>query len=139
MTQPRTPRGTPTGGQFSEAAHGEADVTLDPPRPVDPQTAYRIEWRTFRYLTPGSDQDDDHEIRRQFAQHLQRFPAATWQAGWDAYIGPRQEILISPHKCRRCNGFGVDVRRGGMPCRECRGKGRTNLQALKANRAPAPG
>ena len=55
MTQPRTPRGVPSGGQFSGTSHAESDITLDDV----PERTENSTMRNYRLEREANDRIDE--------------------------------------------------------------------------------
>lgn len=67
MAQNRTPKGVPTGGQFAQTDHSEADIDLTDPadRPVTPDDVGEI----FRNVAAGDDYTEAHLVSIGYEKH----------------------------------------------------------------------
>ena len=122
---------------------------------VDPRTAHTIDARVLLAHVPRLDQNDLHDLRREFGRYLSTRASATrhttWQDAWNAWTGvaPHRpgEIQFTPVRCAQCHGRRFDLRhvarnlsRTGRPdiCGECRGTGRGTSTRLLATYITPP-
>lgn len=105
---------------------------------------HRLDARLLLAALPHIDQVDLFTIRSDFARWVSGSNRdwASWQEAWNGWTRASPQhagrIVFTPHRCPRCRGRRLDLRRGQV-CTDCMGTGKGHRPTIQAARwMPAP-